>query len=96
MSFNLKPMMIGSCNGLFSSQTNFPVVFRMEREHYGEQNPTVPGLFCPDAFTSLTLILFFSFFFFFSILFSCYVDTSQGKRHLVKYFETLVIHFDYL
>ena len=91
MSFNLKSTMIGSCNGLFSSQTNFLVVFRMEREHYGEQNPTVSGLFCPDAFTSLTLILFF-----FSILFSCYVDTSQGKRHLVKYFETLVIHFDYL
>ena len=74
-------MMIGSWNDLFSSQTNFPVVFQMEREHYGEQNPIVPGRFSPDSFRPLTLILFFIslslFFFFFSFLFSCYVDTFR-------------------
>ena len=82
MSFNFKPMMIGSWNDLFSSQTNFPVVFQMEREHYGEQNPTVPGRFPPDAFRPLTLILFFLSFFFFSFLAFCFLAMwiLSGKK----------------
>jgi len=83
MSFNLKPMMIGSWNDLFSSQTNFPVVFQMEREHYGEQNPIVPGRFSPDAFRPLTLILFFlSLFFFFFFFAFCFLAMwiLSGKK----------------